>query len=128
MEDSQPIIRSSVILNGAKYRPAHNARPRPASIHFDRSELDTILALYGRRVAEGDWRDYAIDFLKETAVFSVFRRASEIPLYRIEKRPKLANRQGAYAVISASGLILKRGRDLRQVLRVLEKKKLRLVD
>ena len=89
-------------------------------VTFERKELDRILGLYGRKVAEGEWRDYAIDFLKDRAVFSVFRRASEIPIYRIEKNPKLSRRQGAYSVISATGLILKRGHELDRVLRVLD--------
>lgn len=89
-------------------------------VTFERKELDSILGLYGRKVAEGEWRDYAIDFLKDRAVFSVFRRASEIPIYRIEKNPKLSRRQGAYSVISATGLILKRGHELDRVLRVLD--------
>ena len=89
-------------------------------VTFERGELDRIFGLYGRKVAEGEWRDYAIDFLKDRAVFSVFRRASEIPIYRIEKNPKLSRRQGAYSVISATGLILKRGHELDRVLRVLD--------
>lgn len=89
-------------------------------VTFDRRELDRILNLYGRRVAEGEWRDYAIDFLKDRAVFSIFRRASEVPIYRIEKNPKLARRQGAYSVISATGLIMRRGHELDRVLRVLD--------
>jgi hypothetical protein len=84
-------------------------------------ELRAILNLYGRKVAEGEWRDYAIDLGREKAVFSVFRRASEFPLYRIEKNPKLARKQGAYSVIAATGLILKRGHDLARVIGVLEK-------
>ncbi len=87
-----------------------------------------ILNLYGRKVASGEWRDYAIDGLRDKVVFSIFRRSSEIPLYRIEKHPKLARKQGAYQVITATGAILKRGHDLAQVIRVLDKKKLRLVD
>jgi hypothetical protein len=90
-------------------------------VTFDRRELNRILILYGRMVAAGEWRDYAIDFLKDRAVFSVFRRASEVPIYRIEKDPKLARRQGAYSVISATGLILRRGHELDRVLRVLDK-------
>jgi hypothetical protein len=90
-------------------------------VTFDRRELNRILVLYGRMVAAGEWRDYAIDFLKDRAVFSVFRRASEVPIYRIEKDPKLARRQGAYSVISATGLILRRGHELDRVLRVLDK-------
>ncbi len=87
---------------------------------FDRSELKTILDLYGRKVASGDWRDYAIDMLRDKAVFSVFRKASEFPLYRIEKTPQLARKQGAYSVIAAGGLVMKRGHDLARVLGVLE--------
>jgi hypothetical protein len=94
---------------------------------FDRIELKRILNLYGRMVVAGEWRDYAIDFLDDAAVFSVFRRSSEMPLYRIEKRPKLRDRQGQYAVVAASGLILKRGHDLSTVLRVLERKLVKAV-
>ena len=90
-------------------------------VTFNRRELNRILDLYGRMVAAGEWRDYAIDFLRDRAVFSVFRRASEVPLYRIEKNPKLAQKQGAYSVISATGLILRRGPELDRVLRVLDK-------
>ncbi|PZQ13016.1 MAG: DUF2794 domain-containing protein [Ancylobacter novellus] len=96
-------------------------------VSFDRRELNDLLTLYGRMVAAGEWRDYAIDFLRDQAVFSVFRRTSEAPLYRIEKTPRLARRQGAYAVVAAGGLILKRGPDLARVLSVIEKKTLRLV-
>lgn len=95
---------------------------------FDRRELSVILSLYGRMVAAGEWRDYGISCLREVAVFSVFRRTAEFPLYRIEKRPALRNRQGMYAVIGMDGQILKRGHDLTQVLRVLERKMLRIVD
>lgn len=94
---------------------------------FTRVELNTILNVYGRKVAAGEWKDYAIDFGKERATFSVYRRASEMPLYRIEKTPKLARKQGAYSVVSQTGLILKRGHDLRRVLSVIDKQ-LRLVD
>ena len=92
------------------------------SVAFSRLELNLILRVYGFQVAAGEWRDYAIDMMRERAVFSVFRHSSDVPLYRIEKNPKLARRQGAYSVVAASGHILKRGRDLRQVLRVLEPK------
>ena len=88
---------------------------------FERRELDRLLRLYGRMVAAGEWRDYAIDGLKDSAVFSVFRRASEIPIYRIEKNPKLARRQGAYSVISATGHILRRGQEIDRVLSVLDR-------
>ncbi|MGZ5890459.1 MAG: DUF2794 domain-containing protein, partial [Hyphomicrobium sp.] len=87
---------------------------------FNRQELSAILAVYGRKVAAGEWRDYAIDLGRDTAAFSVFRRASECPLFRIEKTPKLARKQGAYSVVAPAGLILKRGHDLRRVLHVLE--------
>jgi hypothetical protein len=94
----------------------------PASkVTFDRRELDRILSLYGRKVAAGEWRDYAIDFLKDRAVFSVFRRATEFPIYRIEKNPRLARRQGAYSVISATGHILRRGHELERVISVLDR-------
>ncbi|HEU4377797.1 MAG TPA: DUF2794 domain-containing protein [Hyphomicrobiaceae bacterium] len=93
-----------------------------AGAFFTRLELNQILNLYGRKVADGEWRDYAIDFGREKAVFSVFRRTSEVPLYRIEKNPKLAARQGAFSVIAATGHILKRGHDLARVLGVLERK------
>ena len=90
-------------------------------VTFDRRELNRILGLYGRKVAAGEWRDYAIDFLRDRAVFSVFRRSSEFPLYRIEKNPRFARRQGAYSVVSATGLIVRRGHELDRVLRVLDK-------
>src|SRR5438045_5950691 len=94
-----------------------NAQPH---VTFDRRELDRILKLYGRMVAAGEWCDYAIDFLRDRAVFSVFRRASEVPIYRIEKSPRLARRQGAYSVISATGLIVRRGHELDRVLRAID--------
>jgi hypothetical protein len=94
---------------------------RRDGIAFDRQELTQILNVYGRKVASGEWRDYAIDNLYEKAVFSVFRRSSECPLYRLEKQPKLARRQGVYSVIAATGLILKRGHDLGRVLRALDR-------
>ena len=91
------------------------------AVFFTRAELSAILDLYGRKVAAGEWRDYAIDFGREKAVFCAFRHASEVPLYRIEKHPRLARRQGAYSVVAATGLILKRGHDLARVLAVLER-------
>ena len=91
----------------------------PVQIAFDRHELNTILSVYGHHVAAGNWRDYAIDFGRETAVFSIFKRAAECPLYRVEKNPKLAQKQGAYCVTDQTGRILKRGRDLAQVLKIL---------
>jgi hypothetical protein len=103
-------------------------RQKPDTVAFTRVELSRILGLYGQFVAAGEWRDYAIDHLKEAAVFSVFRRAAETPLYRIEKRPALAARQGAYAVVSMTGVILKRGHDLAQVLRLFDRQRLKLAD
>ena len=94
----------------------------PASrVTFDRRELDRILGLYGRKVAAGEWCDYAIDFLKDRAVFSIFRRTCAVPIYRIEKSPRLARRQGTYSVISATGLIMRRGHELDRVLRALDR-------
>ena len=108
--------------------PQPSAPPAaPAQVSFDRTELGAILGLYGRMVAAGEWRDYGISTLREAAVFAVFRRTAEHPLYRIEKRPRLRTRQGMYAVIGPDGQILKRGHDLRQVLRVLERKLIRAV-
>ena len=89
---------------------------------FNRQELNQILHLYGRKVAAGEWRDYAIELGRDKAVFSVFRRTSECPLYTIEKSPKQARRQGSYSVIAANGLIMKRGHELARVLDVLDKR------
>lgn len=97
-------------------------------VAFDRGELGIILSVYGRFVADGEWRDYGMSFLRDVAIFSIFRRTAEFPIYRIEKRPKLRHRQGQYAVVGMDGQILKRGSDLRQVLRVLERKLIRAVD
>src|SRR3569832_1505800 len=94
-------------------------------VTFDRLELNRILTVYGRMVAAGEWRDYALDFLEDVAVFSIFRRASEVPLFRIEKRPKLRARQGQYSVVAAGGIILKRGYELAQVLKIFDKKLLK---
>ena len=103
------------------------AESRDVRIRFDRLELKRILNTYGRMVMAGEWRDYAIDFREDAAVFSVFRSAAEIPLYSIEKRPKLKDRQGQYSVVAAGGQVLGRGHDLTSVLRVLERKLLRAV-
>ena len=94
----------------------------PPAVSFDRRELGAILDIYGRKVAQGEWRDYAIDFLRERALFSIYKRASERPLYVIEKSPKLRHKQGQYMVMSQDGRILKRGHTLSSVLRVLEPK------
>ena len=123
MSESEPIqFRPSGVLRLVGKSEQNKKTNRSARIAFDRNELNQILGVYGRKVADGEWRDYAIDALKEKAVFSVFRRATEYPLYTIEKQPKRDRRQGAYAVIAASGLIMKRGHDLAQVLRVIDRK------
>ena len=109
-------------IDPSAWRGGEARPPAPASeVTFSRRELDRILSLYGRMVAAGEWRDYAIDFLKDRAVFSVFRRASEMPIYRIEKNPRLGRRQGAYSVISATGHILRRGQELERVLSALDR-------
>ena len=126
MSETEPIVLPLALKAGGD-ASLHEALSRRGAIAFDRRELSQILYIYGRKVASGEWRDYAIDTLREKAVFSVFRRASETPLYRIEKAPKLSRRQGAYSVIAATGLILKRGSDLGRVLRALDRG-LRLVE
>ena len=102
--------------------------PIQETVAFHRLELGVIMGLYGRMVAAGEWRDYGISSLRDAAIFSVFRRTAEHPLYRIEKRPKLRNKQGQYCVIGMDGQILKRGHDLKTVLRVLERKLIRAVE
>jgi hypothetical protein len=108
--------------------PPSGPSQAPAQVSFHRTELNVILSLYGRMVAAGEWRDYGISALRDAAVFSVFRRTAEHPLYRIEKRPRLRNRQGMYSVIGMDGQILRRGHDLKTVLRVLERKLIRAVE
>ena len=129
LSDIEPIVfrlRATVVQStnatpaGGTHFQGHT--PVPLITRFDRLELRAILNLYGRMVAAGEWRDYAMDFLKEKAVFSVYRRSSEFPLYRIEKVPKLARKQGAYSVVAATGLILKRGHELHRVLAVLDRR------
>jgi hypothetical protein len=146
LSDSEPVIvlrpgsrqksgRNSTVASGHSSGHSSGQGDRPAQgeasgrrviTNFNKQELGAILAVYGRKVAAGEWRDYAIDMGREKAVFSIFRRSSECALVRIEKDPKLARKQGAYCVIAASGQILKRGHDLVRVLGVLEKS-LRLV-
>jgi hypothetical protein len=104
------------------------ASPRQVRVFFERRELDRLLSLYGRMVAAGEWRDYAIDGLAESAVFSVFKRASEQPLYRIEKRPGLARKQGAWAVLGQGGMVLRRGHELEQVLRIFDRGRFKIID
>ena len=133
MSDFEPIVLRSRTMpetssrSAASSPPAHTGGHGNSQVCFSRLELNEILNVYGRMVAAGEWRDYAIDMGREKAVFSIFRRASEFPLYRIEKNPKLARKQGAYSVLTPTGLILKRGTDLKGVLSVLDKS-LRLVD
>ena len=105
--------------------PAHAGRP---VVFFERGELNALLRLYGRMVAAGEWRDYAIDGLSDAAVFSVFRRSAEAPLYRIEKRPELARRQGAWAVIGQGGLVLRRGHELDVTLKLFDTRRFRVVE
>jgi hypothetical protein len=133
--DSEPSqFRGGEAIGSAPRLPASKFAPgqistSPATTHqgnsnqvtFDRAELNRLFGLYGRKVAAGEWRDYAIDFLKDRAVFSVFRRACEVPLYRIEKNPRLARRQGTYSVISATGLVVRRGHELDRVLRAIDR-------
>lgn len=116
-EENPPETKTGVVsqLYPGAARPGDN-------VTFDRNELRDILNLYGRKVAEGEWRDYAIDFSREKATFSIFRRAAEYPLYRVEKNPKLARKQGAFSVVTTTGLIVKRGHDLKRVIDVLDKK------
>lgn len=126
MDESEDIIPLRLWGLGpaaAREDASSNAKGQkaPERVAFDRKELQTILGFYGIKVAEGEWRDYAMDFGRERAVFSVFRRSSEVPLYRIVKDPSLARKQGIYQVIAQGGLILKRGHDLSTVLKVLSK-------
>lgn len=118
-DDSEPSRGGANVIAFATLNPG---KPVNLPIGFNRQELNAILKVYGRKVSDGEWRDYAIDHLKDKAVFSVFRRASEVPLYRIEKQPRLARRQGAYSVIAATGLILKRGQDIANVLRIFDRR------
>ena len=118
------MVEEPIALHRAAKAPDLSPAVLP-QIVFDRPELNRILNLYGRMVAAGEWRDYALDFLQEVAVFSIFRRASEMPLFRIEKRPSLRAKQGQYSVIAHGGVILKRGHELAQVLKVFDKKLLK---
>lgn len=123
--EEEPIAfsRAEARSSARMERPGgHPGAGHVAQVRFDRAELNRILTVYGRMVAAGEWRDYALDFLDDRAVFSIFRRTAEVPLYTVEKRPKLKAKQGQYSVVAAGGQILKRGHELAQVLRILEKK------
>jgi hypothetical protein len=123
LSDAEPIsLRPGHGASGASSLGSRAPQPVPSVVAFNRRELFAILDVYGRQVAHGEWRDYAIDHGRDTACFSIFRRASECPIYRIEKTPKLARKQGAYSVVSATGLILKRGNELDRVLAVIDKR------
>lgn len=123
--DSSRIVSMPVGQQGSP----HTNKPQkiPESVRFNRRELDAILRVYGQMVAMGQWRDYAIDHLKTEAVFSIFRHTAEFPLYRITKVPKLQKKQGMYAVVAASGMIMKRGHDLPTVLKVFDRQRLKPV-
>jgi hypothetical protein len=119
MAEAEPQQRSAELVDFVTPGGPQPPRQKPY-VGFDRRELNTILNLYGRKVASGDWRDYAMDFLKDRALFSIYKRASERPLFVIEKNPKLRARQGQYMVTSQDGRVLTRGHELENVLRVLE--------
>ena len=108
--------------------PFPNPRDRRPIATFDRHELSRILDLYGRMVAAGHWRDYALRIDPDVAVFAAFRRHSERPEIRIEKRPALRLKQGAFALVGEHGAVLKRGQDLNGILAPLERRLLRLID
>jgi len=112
------IERGTAAKSLATTPPQNNLNP---IVSFHRHELREIMGLYGRKVAAGEWRDYAMDFTPQKAIFSIYRRTSEVPLFRIEKDPKLTRKQGTYCVITPTGLILKRGDELERVLKVFEK-------
>jgi hypothetical protein len=100
----------------------------PAQTGFDRIELSRIMDLYGRMVAAGQWRDYAIDFNRDVAIFSAFRRAAERPEFRIEKRPALRHRQGMWSLIGETGAVLRRGQELAGILAPVERRLLKLIE
>ena len=113
MSEVEPQANGNVVLL--------SGHRQPEQVRFTKAELQGILTVYGRMVARGEWRDYAMEFSRDTAIFAVFRRSSEMPLYRIIKTPKNAARQGVYSVEASAGYVLRRGHDLGRVLMVLEK-------
>jgi Protein of unknown function (DUF2794) len=125
LSESEPIpFRPRAAGASRKSRSDSAERRSTPIVAFQRPELDAILAVYARKVAAGEWRDYALEMGRERATFSIFRRASEFPLFRIEKNPRLARRQGTYSVVAAGGMILKRGHELGRVLAVLDSPRL----
>jgi hypothetical protein len=134
--DSEDRPQTANVTSLLQHQIDRGARTNPSGIHspsahtpahannvvsFNRHELRDIMGLYGRKVAAGEWRDYAMDFTPQKAIFSIYRRTSEVPLFRIEKDPRLTRKQGTYCVITPTGLILKRGDELLRVIKVLEK-------
>ncbi len=117
-EDKEPSGGRATLIALAALPQASHSGP----VCFNRQELNQILDVYGRKVADGEWRDYAIDLGRDQAVFSIFRRTAEVPLYRIVKQPRLARRQGIWSLVTATGLILKRGHDLANVLRIIDRR------
>jgi len=111
-----------------RFTPAPQPAAQNVPVFFERRELNQILHLYGTMVSRGDWRDYALNSDKDQAAFCVFRRTSEAPLYRIEKRPALARKQGQWSVIAPGNVVLRRGHDLETVLKVFDTRKFRVVD
>lgn len=108
--------------------PGNFPRIEPGQIGFTREELTRILDLYGRMVAAGEWRDYAMDFTRDVAVFAAFRRAAERPQARLEKRPALRSRQGMWTLFGEHGQVLKRGHELAGVLAPMERRLVRAVE
>ena len=120
MSETPTTARDETVVQLDRFRRPQ--APPPVLVTFHRTELDLILRVYGRKVAEGEWRDYAIDFTREAAVFSCFRRASEMPQFRIVKDPRRARKQGTWSVLAADGTTLKRGHELAQVLRLFDRR------
>ncbi len=117
------------VFNLAEYRRKPHAELQPSLpvVSFNRTELGIIMSLYGRMVAAGIWRDYGISHLRDIAVFSIFRRTADFPLYRIEKNPDQKSKNSLYLVKAMDGQILKRGNELKRVIEVLDKRNLKLV-
>lgn len=120
--------KTLVVVANAFEREQQRAAKAPARIMWTRPELSILLNIYGRQVAAGHWRDYAMSDGKEAAIFSMFRRASEMALYKVEKIPALRRKQGQYVLSGMEGRVLRRGHDLEAVLRFFERKNMRLID